>query len=149
MTVGLLLFIGLCGALAYFYLREEAKTKRISEALRVSQISGTEKQIRYLCERLETDEELLDQLLNGTHLVFGPNNNLVASEPANVSVNDNIGSVIIGGKRMEIMTYMKGHDKTIRFIEFGTRGGAKAPIELPLTALLRVLVEMQLIQEQK
>ena len=60
MTIGLLLFIGLCGALAYFYLKEEAKTKRISEALRVSHINGTEQQIKYLCERLETDERIQD-----------------------------------------------------------------------------------------
>lgn len=148
MNFGVMLFFGMLGVLGYFYIKETAKTKRINEAIRISHITGTEQQIRYLCERLETDEELLDQLLTGTNMVFGANNRLVTNEVADVTVNDNIGSVMIGGRRMEIMTYMKGNTKVVRFIEFGTRGGAKAPVELPLQALLRVLVEMKLIIEQ-
>jgi hypothetical protein len=126
----------------------QEKAKTIERALRISEVTGTEQQIRYLCERLESDEELLLQLIQGHGVAFGTSNNLVVEDIPLVEVRDNIGSVTIGNKKYELMTYVRNGAKIMRMTEFGSRGGAKAPIEMPLRTLLMVLVDMNLIREQ-
>ena len=125
-----------------------AKAKLIERAIYISRVTGNDNEIRFLCERLETDEELLFKLMQGGGISFGNGNVLVIDDIPEIAFQGNIGTIMIGKKKYELMTFTRNNIPMLRLTEYGVRGSAKAPLELPLRALLQTMVGLDLIKEQ-
>jgi hypothetical protein len=148
----MLLLVGVLGLIALWVWAESSKEKHRAKLaavmLKQYKITGSQKDLQCLCDKLLTEEELLQQLLSGTNTVaFGSGGKLQLNAVPEFIFNGNLAQIDSDGKKCEVMRMNYGTRQMLRITEIGARGGSGKSIQIGEYELLMVLVGLGVIRE--